>query len=83
MGATAGAIRNKEYEKMGDPLYILAIAAIAATVIVLVIGIGGFGAGGAFNARNANKMMRLRILFQFLAVVFILGYVYLRTQGGQ
>ncbi|APG45805.1 twin transmembrane helix small protein [Phaeobacter porticola] len=68
---------------MGDPLYFLAIAAIAATVIVLVIGIGSFGAGGAFSAKYANKMMRLRILFQFLAVVLILGYVYLRNQGGQ
>jgi len=46
-------------------------------------GIGGFGAGGAFNAKYGNKMMRLRILFQFIAVVLFLGYLYLRNQGGQ
>ncbi|MCA0858435.1 twin transmembrane helix small protein [Phaeobacter italicus] len=68
---------------MSDPLHILAILAIAATVIVLAIGIGGFGAGGAFNAKYGNKMMRLRILFQFIAVVLFLGYLYLSNQGGQ
>ena len=44
--------------------------------------IGGFGKGGEFNRKNANKMMRLRILFQFIAVVVLLAYVYLRSQGG-
>lgn len=68
---------------MGDPLYILAILAIAAVVIVLVLGLGGFGKGGEFNRKHANKLMRLRILFQFIAVVLLLAYVYLRGQGGQ
>ncbi|MGR3760761.1 twin transmembrane helix small protein [Roseobacteraceae bacterium NS-SX3] len=68
---------------MGDPLYILAVLAVAAVVLVLVTGIGGFGKGGAFNRNYANKLMRLRILLQFIAVVLILAYVYVRTQGGQ
>lgn len=67
---------------MGDPLYILAILAMAAVVIVLVIGLGGFGKGGAFNHTYGNKMMRLRLLFQFIAVVLVAAYVYLRNQGG-
>ena len=67
---------------MGDPLYILAVLAMAAVVIVLVIGLGGFGKGGAFNQKYGNKMMRLRLLFQFIAVVLIAGFVYLRGQGG-
>ncbi|MDE4193530.1 MULTISPECIES: twin transmembrane helix small protein [Rhodobacterales] len=66
---------------MGDPLYILAILAMAAVVIVLVIGLGGFGKGGAFNHKYGNKMMRLRLLFQFIAVVLVAAYVYLRNQG--
>jgi hypothetical protein len=56
---------------------------MAAVVIVLVIGMGGFGKGGAFNHKYGNKMMRLRLLFQFIAVVLIVGFVYLRSQGGQ
>ena len=67
---------------MTDPLYYVAVLAILATIGVLVIGIGGFGKGGTFNKKYANKMMRLRILFQFIAVVLILSYIYLRSQGG-
>ncbi len=67
---------------MDDPLLILAIGAMAAVVVVLAIGLGGFGKGGAFNHKYANKMMRLRLLFQFIAVVLIAAYVYLRTQAG-
>ena len=57
---------------MSDPLFYLILVAMAAVVIVLAIGIGGFAKGGAFNAKYANKMMRLRILFQFIAVLLIL-----------
>ncbi|MHA6263189.1 twin transmembrane helix small protein [Arenibacterium sp. CAU 1754] len=63
---------------MSDPLFYLILVAMAAVVIVLAVGIGGFAKGGAFNAKYANKMMRLRILFQFIAVLLILLLVYLR-----
>ncbi|MEM9550834.1 MAG: twin transmembrane helix small protein [Pseudomonadota bacterium] len=68
---------------MTDPLYILILLAMAAVVIVLTLGIGGFAKGGAFNQKNANKLMRLRLLFQFIAVVLIALFVYLRQSGGQ
>jgi len=68
---------------MADPLFYLVVAAIISVVLVLVIGIAGFGKGGEFNRKYANKMMRLRILLQFIAVLLILAYVYLRGQGGQ
>jgi len=61
---------------MGSPLYILGILAMAAVAVVLAIGIGGFGVGGDFNRKNGNKMMQLRIFFQFLAVVFLLAFIY-------
>ena len=68
---------------MLDPLYILGVLAVGLTVIVLVLGIGSFGVGGKFHKSNSNRLMRLRILFQFIAVVALLGFVYLRSQGGQ
>ena len=68
---------------MDNLLLIVALLAMAAVVVVLVIGIGGFGAGGAFNAKYGNKMMRLRLLFQFIAVCLIVLFVYLRGQGVQ
>ena len=64
-----------------DLVLVVLLLAMAAVVAVLVIGIGGFAKGGAFNAKYSNKMMRLRILFQFVAVVLIVLYVFLRGQG--
>ncbi|TMV02128.1 twin transmembrane helix small protein [Ruegeria sediminis] len=66
-----------------DLLFVVLLLAMAAVVAVLIIGIGGFAKGGAFNAKYSNKMMRLRILFQFIAVVLIVLYVFLRGQGVQ
>jgi hypothetical protein len=68
---------------MGDPLYLLAVLAMAAVVVVLILGLGGFAKGGAFNHKYANKLMRMRLLFQFIAVVLLVAYVYFRGQGGQ
>ncbi|MBL4766859.1 MAG: twin transmembrane helix small protein [Rhodobacteraceae bacterium] len=66
---------------MDDPLFVLVVIACLAVVVVLVIGIGGFGKGGEFNQKYANKLMRLRLLTQGIAVALIALYVYLR-QGG-
>ena len=59
-----------------DPLFITVILAMAAVAIILMIGIGGFGRGGEFNRKYANKLMRLRIFAQFIAVLLILLFVY-------
>jgi hypothetical protein len=67
---------------MGDPLFILIILAVCAVVIVLMIGLGGFAQGGKFNQKNGNRMMRYRIIAQFVAVVLIVAYVALRSTGG-
>lgn len=66
-----------------DLLMGVLLLAIAAVVVVLAIGISNFGKGGMEAAKKSNKMMRLRILFQFIAVVLIVLYVYLRGQGVQ
>ncbi|MBY6084439.1 twin transmembrane helix small protein [Ruegeria arenilitoris] len=66
-----------------DLLMGVLLLAMAAVVVVLAIGISNFGKGGMEAAKKSNKMMRLRILFQFIAVVLIVLYVYLRGQGVQ
>ena len=65
-----------------DPLFILVVIAVLIVVGILLLGIGGFGKGGDFNRKYANKIMRYRIGAQFVAVLLILLYVYLRRQGG-
>ena len=64
-----------------DPLFILAAIACLAVVAVLLVGIGGFARGGEFNRKYANKIMRLRLLAQFIAVVLIVVFVWLAGRG--
>jgi preprotein translocase subunit SecG len=65
-----------------DPLFVLVVIAVLAVVIVLIMGLGGFAGGGEFNKRNSNKLMRLRIIAQFIAVILIVIYVYFRKDAG-
>jgi hypothetical protein len=65
-----------------DPLFILVCIAVLAVIIILIMGLGGFASGGEFNKRNSNKLMRLRLMSQFIAVVLIVLYVYLRKDAG-
>ena len=63
------------------PLFVLVILSMAIVAIVLLTGIGGFGRGGEFNKKYANKIMRLRIVAQFFAVILILAFVYFSESG--
>ncbi len=65
-----------------DPLFILVALACLAVVGILMVGVGGVAQGGEFNRKNANKVMRLRIIAQFVAIVLILAFVYFRRSGG-
>ena len=50
--------------------YVL-IAAVFATLGVLIFGVVSMLRGGAFNAKYSNKLMRMRILFQALAITIL------------
>ncbi len=45
------------------------------TVGVLVLGLIGFARNSESYQKNANKLMRLRILFQFFALIFALLFI--------
>lgn len=64
-----------------DPLFIFATIACLVVLGILVFGIGTFARGGEFNRRNANKIMRWRIGAQFVAVVLIVAFAWLRSRG--
>ncbi|MFZ7091722.1 twin transmembrane helix small protein [Primorskyibacter sp. 2E233] len=64
-----------------DPLFIVVAVAMLFVVAVLLFGIGSFAKGGEFNKKYANKAMRLRIAAQFVAVVLILLFVWIRRGG--
>ena len=61
--------------------HIIVIVACLLVLIVLMIGLGGFTFGGEFNRKYANKIMRLRILLQAIAILLIIIFVYF-SRGG-
>ena len=65
-----------------DPLFWLVAVAVLLVLGILMLGIGSFGKGGEFYRKNANKIMRWRIGVQFVTVILIVLFVYLRQQGG-
>ena len=66
---------------LDDPLFILAAFASFGVLVILMIGIGGFAKGGEFNKKHANRLMRYRIIAQAVAVLLIVGFAYLRSNG--
>ena len=60
--------------------YILIPISVAAVVLVLATGIYGMMKGGEFNRKYSNKLMRLRILLQFVAILIIMLAVYLASR---
>lgn len=64
-----------------DPLFLIVAGACLVVVVILLLGIGGFASGGEFNRKNANKLMRYRLIAQFVAVLLILLFIFVRGQG--
>jgi len=58
--------------------YFLFIA-MGATLLVLVIGVVSFAKHGEFYQRNSNYLMRLRVLFQGVALAVLAAIVYVST----
>jgi Hypoxia induced protein conserved region len=50
--------------------------AIAAVAIVLVLGLANMLRGGDPN--RSQKLMRLRVILQFVAIVIIMGVIWLK-----
>ncbi len=56
---------------MNSVLPILIAIAVAATFGALALGIISMARGGQFDSRNSNKLMRLRVILQFAAILLI------------
>ena len=61
-----------------DPVFYAVVGACLAVLVILLIGIGGFARGGEFNRRHSNRLMRLRIAAQAVAIGLVLLFVWLR-----
>ena len=49
---------------------------IGLVFVVLCVGIFAMMRGGEFNRSWSNKLMRLRVLMQFITIIIIMGAVY-------
>ena len=55
---------------------IFAIALLMAVAIVLILGIGTLFKGGSTSKKYSNKLMQLRVLLQFIAIIVLVGLAY-------
>ena len=60
----------------GTFVKILAIILLIVVAIVLVLGIGTLFKGGETSKKYSNKLMQMRVLLQFIAVIVLVIFAY-------
>ncbi len=60
----------------GTFVKILSIIFLIAVGIVLILGIGTLFKGGDTSKKYSNKLMQLRVLLQFVAIIFLIVFAY-------
>lgn len=66
-------------ENLFDILILLAIGAVAVT---LGMGIYSLYRGGDFARSHSNKLMRLRVALQAVAIILLVAGMWWKTQNG-
>jgi len=67
---------------LSDPLLIVALLACLAVLVILLMGVNSFRRGGEYAKQNSNKFMRWRLIAQFVAIVLVLAFIFVRRQTG-
>jgi uncharacterized membrane protein affecting hemolysin expression len=67
---------------LSDPLLIIELLACLAVLVILLMGVNSFRRGGEYARQNSNKFMRWRLIAQFIAILLVLAFVYVRRQNG-
>ncbi len=55
---------------------VLSIVLLLAVGIVLILGIGTLFKGGDTSKKYSNKLMQLRVLLQFIAIILLIVFAY-------
>ena len=66
---------------MSTGLLILMFAAMGLTLLVLFVGLFAMVRGGEFNRKYSNRLMRLRVLFQAVAIAIFAVVLYFAKHG--
>ena len=60
----------------GILLKVLSLALLLAVGVVLILGIGTLFKGRETSKKYSNKLMQLRVLLQFIAIIALVGFAY-------
>ena len=60
----------------GIILKIVSIVLLILIGVVLILGIGTLVKGGETSKKYSNKLMQLRVLLQFIAILALVGFAY-------
>ena len=60
----------------GTIVKILGIILLIIVAIVLILGIGTLFKGGETSKKYSNKLMQLRVLLQFIAIIVLVSFAY-------
>ena len=60
----------------GTFVKILGFILLIVVAIILILGIGTLFKGGETSKKYSNKLMQLRVLFQFIAIVVLVSFTY-------
>ena len=55
---------------------VISLTLLMAVGIVLILGIGTLFKGGKTSKKYSNKLMQLRVLLQFIAILALVGFAY-------
>ena len=55
---------------------ILSISLLVFVGIILILGIGTLFKGGETSKKYSNKLMQLRVLLQFVAIIVLISFAY-------
>ena len=54
----------------------LGIVLLMVVAVVLILGIGTLFKGGETSKKYSNKLMQLRVLLQFIAIIVLVSFAY-------
>ena len=60
----------------GIVVKIFSIILLIVVAVVLILGIGTLFKGGETSKKYSNKLMQLRVLLQFIAIVALVSFAY-------
>lgn len=60
----------------GTLVKILGIVLLIVVAVVLILGLGTLFKGGETSKKYSNKLMQLRVLLQFIAILILVCFAY-------